>query len=233
MIKKYILLLTAAFSFLAGYSQGRNHLYITGGFTSPINSFQATEGSNGGYATEGYGVNIGFNRDFKRFYLGAQLSVLSNGFDKGKYDEMVLSNREAGTTSSTEHGGYGVFSTSVVIGYNFIKKPKLLIGAHIKPGIGFFAADDVKNITRNSDEVMTSHDGFQKASMIYGAGLKLEKSIDKNFALVASADYVFATVSESTSYRQYVNTNVSANEFRDVNINYGNVFYSVGVSYNF
>lgn len=233
-MKKYLLLLTVSFSFLLAKSQGRNHLYVSGGYTSPINTFKAAEGTNGGYATEGYGLNVGFNRDFKRFYVGAQFSALTNGFDEGKYNEVIRNQRGENSTSTTSHTGYGLVAANVVIGYNFYKKSTLSIGGHLKPGIGAFIVDDLENVSNGSSgEIQVSHEGFVKSTVVFGAGLQLQKRLDKNFGLIAGIDYVFRNITEETSYKRYVNTNIDANDTRDVNMEYGNILYSIGVSYTF
>lgn len=233
-MKKLLLSFALVASTLGIQAQKRNQLFIQVGRTIPVGAFGSTKRDDAAFATSERGVLFGYMHHFGRFYIGTQISLLSNHFNTGAYDRLIKNSTPAGTTSITTHNGYAYVGAHLVLGVDYPIDSTLFIGLHIKPGRALYLAGDLNNTTISGNKtVVSSLAGFAETDFSYTLGTQVRKVVAKNISLLGTIDYYFGTVSSYTNFKQTLNGNTIENRSGFTELKYRNLFITLGLSYDF
>lgn len=234
-IRKTILLFTLLAGVVCANAQSKNHLFVQGGYTIPMGSFGSTTRNDAQFAKVGYGGLLGYYRNFKRFYVGLQGSVLSHNFDENAYDEYIENESNGITNSKTEHVGYAMASVNLILGLEFYQDSLWSIGAHIKPGWGAYMVGSLNNTTSgNGITVETALDGMIKGGLLWGFGLQGKYKVTDIASVIGGVDYYFGSASKVVYLNQTVNGNhILVDHPSVLEMDFRSLLISVGLCFDF
>lgn len=234
-MKKLLLSFSLVAVAASAIAQKKNHLIFQVGHAIPVGSFGSTQGDNASYATTKRAVVLGYQHQFKWWYLGTQLSLFSNGFNASAYDKDIEAAIGNLAQSTTNHSGYAVVGANIVLGLNVYTDSTWYVGAHIKPGVALFLAAGPDNTTVNSTKtVYTTSTGLAESGILYTFGTQVRYKVTPSAGIIGTLDYHFGNITGYSTFNQTVNgTKTINNQQIYVKQNFNSIVFTLGLAYSF